>query len=202
MSEEGYVTVMDVKNHALCPKMTYLTHVLHLRERVSEAMEYGREVHGEAPIAPLIPRLKPAKILRGLELKDRELKLSGKVDALIITKNNEYIPVEVKWSDPNPSGGAQRHHKAQMAAYALLINRAFNTTVKRAFIFYVRAGKIVELPITNRDICQVKKFLKQIWDIIKHEQEPSVKVAPFQCRNCGYRPYCQGSTSHAPSSSM
>jgi len=191
MSVEGYITVMDVKNHALCPRITYLTHVLHLKERVTEAMEYGREVHSGAPIAPIIPRLKPARVLRNVELRDDELRLSGRVDTLVITRTNEYVPVEVKWSDPDPSGGAQRHHKVQMAAYALLINKNYNTTVKRAVIYYMRANRVVEVPITQRDIKHVQGLITQIRRIISDEREPSVRESPAKCINCGYISYCQ-----------
>ena len=191
MSEEGYVTAVDVKNHALCPKITYFVHVLHLKERVTEAMEYGREVHEQAPLELITSRLKPVKVLRNLELVDRQLRLKGKVDTLVVTAAGEYVPFEVKWSDPDPSGGAQPHHKAQMAAYAMLVDRAFNTTVKRAIIYYARAGKLVQVPITHQLKKHVKEMVEQIAQLVKSEEEPLVKQSPSKCVNCGYQAVCQ-----------
>ena len=52
LSEEvQFITVVDVRDYAYCPRVVYFTRVLHLRERVTEAMEYGRERHEEPPLA-------------------------------------------------------------------------------------------------------------------------------------------------------
>ena len=40
-AEEGYLTVVEVKRYAYCPRIVFITHVLHLEEVASEAMQMG-----------------------------------------------------------------------------------------------------------------------------------------------------------------
>ncbi|MCS7385417.1 MAG: CRISPR-associated protein Cas4 [archaeon GB-1867-005] len=192
MSEYSpYITTVEVKNYALCPMIVYYTHVLHIYEPETEAMKIGREIHDKPPIAPIIPKLKATKILKEIQLESKTLKLRGKLDTIIITKHNEYIPIEVKWSDPTPAGKAQKHHKAQLTAYALLIEENYKTTVKRATIYYARAGKIITINITNTDKKQVKQIINKIHEMIATEKEPKIKPNPKTCTNCGYNQYCR-----------
>jgi len=192
MSEyANYITTVEVKNYALCPLIVYYTHVLHIYEPETEAMRMGKEVHSKTPLAPLVPKLKASKILKEVQLESKKLKLRGKLDTIIITKYNEYIPVEVKWSDPTPTGKAQKHHKAQLTAYALLIEENYKITVKRAAIYYARAGKIVITNITNSDKKEVKQMINKIHKIITSEKEPKIKPKSNVCINCGYSQYCR-----------
>ncbi|MEM1547002.1 MAG: CRISPR-associated protein Cas4, partial [Candidatus Methanomethylicia archaeon] len=130
-----YITVVDVKNYSLCPMIAYYNNVLHIYERVTETMELGKEIHDEGFLSHLIPKLKAVKVLRNIELTSGRLGLTGKVDYVFVTRFNEYVPADAKWSDPE-FGGAQRHHKAQLAAYSILIEEVYRTVVKRAVIYY------------------------------------------------------------------
>lgn len=47
----NFFRLEEVRDYAYCPRVVYFTKVLHLRERVTEAMEYGRERHEEPPLA-------------------------------------------------------------------------------------------------------------------------------------------------------
>jgi CRISPR-associated exonuclease Cas4 len=191
LSEEApFITVVDVRDYAYCPRVVYFTRVLHLRERVTEAMEYGKEQQGEVPLAPLMPRLRPAKVMKEVELTSYRLKLTGKVDAIVVTRHGEYVPVDVKWSEPQAER-PRRQHKAQLAAYALLIEEGFKTTVKRAMIYYSRAGKLVQVALTDHDKRQVKQFVDRIYEVIRREELPEVRKSEEQCRDCGYRMYCK-----------
>ncbi|RLF09484.1 MAG: CRISPR-associated protein Cas4 [Thermoprotei archaeon] len=190
MEDAPYITVVDVRDYAYCPRVVYFTHVLHLKERITEAMQYGKEHHEDPPLAPLMPKLKPKHVIKNVELTSSKLKLMGKVDTIVVTKHGEYIPVEVKWSEPR-QGKPRRQHKAQLIAYALLIEENYSTTVKRAVIYYSRAGRLIEMPITSQDKRQVKRMIKQIYQVIRSEEMPEVKFKPKQCVDCGYKCYCQ-----------
>jgi len=187
-----YVTASDVKRYAYCPKIIYFTHVLHLKERVTEAMEYGRELHKDEFILPIIAKVKPAKILRGIELVSDKLRVSGKPDFILVTRFNEYIPVEVKWAEESSKGSAKKDHKYQLATYALLVEERYSTTVKRGYIYYVRCRSVVEVPLTSRLKGEVKRVLREIYKIIEEEREPAVNVGRGRCANCGWRRYCKG----------
>ncbi|RLF14408.1 MAG: CRISPR-associated protein Cas4 [Thermoprotei archaeon] len=190
MSEDEYVTAVEVKHYAYCPRIVYFTHVLHLHERLTEAMEAGREAHDESMIAPLIPKLKASKVLKVPELASEGLRLKGKPDYIIVTKHGEYIPIEVKWAEPTKEGGVKRDHKLQLAAYALLIEDAFKVTVKRAAVHYTRANKLYIIPITPDLKREARNTIQDIHRIILSEEPPAPTRDLRKCENCGFKQYC------------
>jgi len=191
MPEEFYITAVEVKHYAYCPKIVYFTHVLHLEEPVTDAMKLGGEMHDEALITPLLRLLKVEKLLRGVELVSERLRLSGKVDYLAITKFGEYVPIEVKWAEPTPKGRPKKNHRLQLAAYALLIEENFKTVVKRFAIYYARAHRAIISPIDSSLKREAHRAIKNIHEIIVNEEEPKVRVPKSRCENCGYRRFCQ-----------
>jgi len=187
---EGYITVVEVKHYAYCPRIVYFTHALHLDERVTEAMEEGSTQHDEATIAPLIAKLKALKVLKGVELASSKLKVRGRPDYIIVTRHHEYIPVEVKWAEPTPTGQVKHDHKLQLAAYAILIEENYNTVVKRAAIHYTRASKTLTIPITHDLKQQAIRTINEIHRVIGSEQPPPPLKDRDKCRNCGFKQYC------------
>jgi CRISPR-associated exonuclease Cas4 len=74
----------------------------------------------------------------GLALQSTTLGLSGRIDLAIVTPsreaaNAEAIVVEYKHSEQK----AGAHFTLQLAAYALLIEEAWNLPVKRAFLYSI-----------------------------------------------------------------
>jgi len=185
-----YITAVDVRDHAFCPMKVYYVNVLHIYERTTEAMELGREIHDEKLLKHLIPTLKVVKVLRDVEITSRKLKLTGKIDYVFVTKFNEYIPADMKWSDPE-YGVAQKQHRIQIAAYGLLIEDAYSVVVKRGFIHYLRAGRTVAVPITDSLKEEVKEAVKRIYEMIRSGEEPKIRVNMKKCENCNYKAYCK-----------
>ncbi|MBS7612587.1 CRISPR-associated protein Cas4 [Candidatus Bathyarchaeota archaeon] len=187
--EEEYLTAVDVKHYAYCPRIVYFTHVLHLQERTTEAMLYGSESHDESVIAPVAARLRASKIIRDLELVSDRLKLRGKLDYLIVTKFNELIPVEVKWTEPIGEA-VKRDHRLQLASYALMVEENFGRTVKRAVVYYTRAKKLLSTPLDEDIKNEAKRTLKSIFHMISEEELPKA-VKHKRCINCGFKDYCK-----------
>lgn len=156
-------------------------------------MEFGREVHDEKLLKHLIPALKTVKVLRDAEITSGKLKLTGKVDYIFVTKFNEYIPADMKWSDPE-HGAVRNHHKAQLVAYGLLIEEAYRTVVKRAVIHYIRAGKTITIPVTSSMKEQVMDTIENIYDMIRSGREPKVRIRGGRCESCNYQVYCKTGT--------
>lgn len=190
--EKQYITASDVKRYAYCPKIIYFTHVLHIEERITEAMEYGKELHKEEYILPVIAKIKPVKIIKNPELVSSKLKVSGKPDFILVTRFREYIPVEVKWSEEEFKGQARKDHKLQLATYALLIDEKYSTNVKRGYIYYVRSGRIVEVHIPYSLKKTAIKTIRKIYSIVAEEKEPEVRISREKCANCGWRKWCKG----------
>ncbi|MEM1558347.1 MAG: CRISPR-associated protein Cas4 [Thermoproteota archaeon] len=187
--EEEYLTAVDVKHYAYCPRIVYFTHVLHLQERTTEAMLYGSESHDESVIAPVAAKLKASKVIRDLELVSGKLKLRGKLDYLIVTKFNELIPVEVKWTEPMCEA-VKRDHRLQLASYALMVEENFGRTVKRALVYYTRAKKLVSTTLDEDVKNEAKRTLESINRIVSGEELPEA-AKHRRCISCGFKEYCK-----------
>jgi len=188
LEEDDFLTPTDVKRFAYCPKIIYVSRVLHLEERTTDYMEFGREKHDKSIIAPLIASLKASRVLEDVEMESQRLKMRGKIDYIIVTKFNEYVPAEIKWAEAPQS--VKRDHALQMATYSLLIEENFNTVVKRGAVYYLRSKNIRVLSITDDLKKEVMSIIKKMSEIIDNEVEPEVKVIKSKCMNCGFRNYC------------
>jgi CRISPR-associated exonuclease Cas4 len=185
-----YITAADIKRYAWCPRIIYFTHVLHLEERVTEAMEEGKEEHDDAIIAPIVAQLKARKVIKGLNLVSDTLRLSGKPDFILDTKFGELVPVEVKVASLDTSGKAKKDHVMQLACYALLIEDNFKRVVKRCVVYYLRDKRVAYVALTNDLKLEAKKAIDKAYKIIEQEEMPKVRQPISKCKNCGYYRYC------------
>jgi len=189
-AEEGLLTVVDLKRYAYCPRIVFITSVLHLEERTSEAMELGHEEHDERLIAPLLVKLSAKRVLRALELESKTLGLVGKLDYLVVTRNRELVPVEVKWSG-SAKGRAKWDHRFQLAAYAFLIEENLGSRVNRGCIYYLKDRGLVETLIDEDIRLIVRRMLREMHEMVLEERDPGIKAPLSKCINCGYLPYCR-----------
>jgi len=92
---------------------------------------------------------------------------------------------------PSNHGRVWLDHKYQLAAYALLIDEAFNTCVKRGFVNYIPEEKVVEIEITYSMKVYVKRVLGNIEKIIKDEKMPPIRADRKKCTGgCGFKFLC------------
>ncbi len=198
-SEKGFFTVVDIKRYAYCPRIVFITSVLHLEERQSEAMEMGAEEHDTSFITPLLSKLRASRVLRGLELESERLGLTGKLDYLVVTRNRELVPIEVKWSE-SLGGKAKWDHKVQLAAYALLVEENLGSVVKRGYVYYLRERRLVEVLIDDDIKSVVRRILNDMHEMVLEERDPGVRAPLSKCLNCGYLLYCRPGLDRAGSS--
>ncbi|MGC9069515.1 MAG: CRISPR-associated protein Cas4 [Thermoprotei archaeon] len=189
MSELGYLTATDIKHYGYCEAIIYITHILGIQENPTEYMEYGREIEKEKYIAPVIAKYKPTKILKKPQIISKEYKLSGSPDYILITKHDEYIPLEIKWTEPTKEGKAKKDHILQITAYALLLEQKTRKTIKKGILFYLKPeGKLIEINITYDLKLHLIKILKRIKEIVEGKREP--KPSFEKCESCNYKQYC------------
>jgi len=190
------ISAWDISQYYYCKRKLYFLKVLGVPAPARRKMEYGREVD-EAEGA-LMARRKTlygfdrdevAEVVEKLHLFDEELGLEGELDQTVILKSGEVIPVEVKYTDI-PT--VQRHHKKQLTAYAILLDRQFNTNVKRAIVRFAKQRKSVQIPITWRDKKALITDLQHIRSLISSETIPR-PTSPKKCRYCEVRKYCEAS---------
>lgn len=192
------ITVSDVKQYLYCPKIIYFDHVLHAPKPPDQKLDAGREAH-ESIISKekrrkgavfYDPELDVADKLFRVELVSQTLGLRGVLDYLVKTER-ELIPVDYKFGYSN-NGAAYLNHKYQLAAYALLVEDCFNTTVRRGFIHYSRERLNVRIDITDELRGRTMRMIEGIRSIIENETEPASARNPARCTDCEYRRYCEG----------
>ena len=192
MTEEGCVTVTDVKHYAYCEAIIYVEHVLGLRERATEYMEYGKEIEREKCLGFIAAKLKASSVLRSPFLSSRELGLCGSPDYVVISKNGDLVPVEVKWAEPTESGAAKRDHALQLAAYALLLEKTYagsRRSVKTGYIYYMRPqGRLVKVNIDYSLKLEVLRALERIREIAEGRREPRPSLG--RCPSCNFLSFC------------
>lgn len=115
-----------------------------------------------------------------------KLRLNGSVDKLITTEN-EVIPGMIK-TGKSPDYGVWPNDRMQLAAYAMLIEETFETTVQRGFVEYIRAAKFRESPIRRKDRARALQTLKHVRRI-KSGAYPD-KSANAPCANCVFLDRC------------
>ncbi|MEM4501695.1 MAG: CRISPR-associated protein Cas4 [Thermofilaceae archaeon] len=188
---EWFISVSDLKHFAYCEAIVYLTHHVGIRERATEYMEYGKQLEKEESVQQLLKRYKVSRVLRGVQLASKELRLAGSPDFILETKSGELIPVEVKWAEPAPAGRVKRDHFVQLAAYALLIEKLWQgprPSVKRGVVFYLKPEpKFFEVAITLEDKRGVLEMLKRALEVAAGAREPRTAA---RCRGCNYAAHC------------
>lgn len=196
---EPLISVTDVKHYFYCPRILYFEHVLHAKPQLGSQQEESRKRHEEYVRKELrrmdaiyySPDFVGATKMFFVPLCSPRLGLTGTVDLIIKTRDDEYVPVDYKNMASN-RGRAWIDHKYQLTAYALLIDEAFGVHVKRGFVNYIPEGRIIELKITLTMKTHVKRILSHIKRIIKREMLPPIRVAKQKCTGgCGYKQICQ-----------
>ena len=196
---EPMITVTDVKHYFYCPRIIYFEHVLHAKPQLGSQQEDSRKQHEEY-VRKELRRMDAiyyssdfvgAEKMLFVPLCSSKIGLKGTVDLIIKTRSGECIPVDYKNMTSN-NGRVWIDHKYQLAAYALLIDEAFNTTVKRGFINYIPEKLIVKLEITRTVKMHVKRALGHIKRIIQEEKLLPIRVSRKKCTGgCGHKQICQ-----------
>lgn len=115
-----------------------------------------------------------------------KLSMSGSVDKLIRT-GEEVIPCVIK-TGKCPEYGVWRSDRVQLAAYAMLIEEEFETTVKRGFVEYIRTAEFRESQIRRKDKALALQILKRIKRIRRGVFPEKGENAP--CDNCVFEEMC------------
>jgi CRISPR-associated exonuclease Cas4 len=126
-----------------------------------------------------------------LALRSPKLGLSGRLDLAIATpscgaENAEGIVVEYKYSEQK----AGPHFVLQLAAYALLLEEAWNIPVKRGYLYSIplrRAEPIVITPHLRKKVTQTIQSMKHVVD---SELMPNPPSSQYRCVTCEFRRFC------------
>ena len=117
-----------------------------------------------------------------------KLGLVGSVDKLIRVGEDEFVPCVIK-TGRCPEYGVWRNDRMQLAAYAMLIEEEFGTTVQRGFVEYIRTADVRESHIKKRDRALAFQILKHVKKIKGGAFPEKGTNAP--CDNCAFIDMCE-----------
>lgn len=190
LDDQHLFRVTDLKQYAFCARVIYYERLLpHVRPRTI-MMDAGKEAHEDEAKRAARRTLAKYDVLSGqrqfdVRIESETLWLSGLIDEVVHSADGEIFPVDYKLADK-----AGRHHHVQLTAYALLIEEAYHTTVKRGFIYLLRTRKLVEVPIKPALREQVQVILAALHHMIATESMPPLPKSLNFCPSCEFRRFC------------
>ena len=192
--EPDIMPVTDIKQYHFCPRIIYFTKVLGMEERTTDSEEAGKEAHDEfhrkeRRRTTLLggKTLKVEQKWTALQLRSEKLGIEGMVDMVVKTPEG-YVVVEYKTTfiprRVHPG------HLYQAAAYAMLVEEAFKTIVRKLYVYYEKSNKFFEIPLTESIRRHVVWTIGRIREIVQEEKLPPAKPSR-KCWSCGYRWICR-----------
>jgi CRISPR-associated exonuclease Cas4 len=188
------ITAWDISQYHYCKRKIYFLKILGVPAPLRRKMEHGAKIDKTERKKMLerktiygFEREAVEKIVEKLHLYDETLGLEGVIDQTILLKTEEVVPVDVKYTDLPL---VQRQHKKQLVAYALLLDKYFETDVRRGVIYLAKQRKSLEVSITWRDKEGLMRDLEAIRGILSSERIPR-KASSSKCGYCEVRRFCE-----------
>lgn len=188
--------VTDLKQYTCCPRIVYYRYCLPRIRPVTYMMEEGIRSHEEEDAREERRSLRKYGLTEGerffhLPLKSATLGLTGRVDLAIAVPsreapNAEAVVVEYKLSEKK----AGPHFALQLAAYALLIEEAWQIPVRQGFLYSIPLRKAEPVPCTPHLRRKVVQTVEQIRRIVEAEQMPPPPSSQARCVTCEFRRFC------------
>jgi CRISPR-associated exonuclease Cas4 len=188
--------VTDLKQYTYCPRIVFYRYCLPTIRPTTVLMEEGIRQHVEEEDREVRRSLRHYQVQEGerffnIALQSETLGLVGRIDLAIVTPSRttvdaEAIVVEYKYSEQK----AGTHFKLQLAAYALLLEEAWNIPVKRGFVYSIPLKSAEVVPITPALGKKVLKIIGQIRSLIEHQEMPAPPATQARCVSCEFRRFC------------
>ena len=188
--------VTDLKQYTYCPRIVFYRYCLPTIRPTTVLMEEGIRHHLEEEDREVRRSLRHYQVKEGerffhLALQSEILGLVARIDLAIATPSRasadaEAIVVEYKYSEQK----AGAHFKLQLAAYALLLEEAWNLPVKRGFVYSIPLKSAEAVPITPALRKKVQQTIAQIRHMVEHQEMPGPPTAQARCVSCEFRRFC------------
>jgi CRISPR-associated exonuclease Cas4 len=133
--------------------------------------------YGERPVVDL--RAHPGPVLRS-----EQWRLSGRPDEIVERPDGGRVPVELK-SRTTPRGGPPLSHRAQVAAYCLLIEESTGRAPPFGVIRY-SDGRSFEVPWDAR----TREWLWRLRAELDREYDGRANPSAARCGACRWREIC------------
>lgn len=182
--------VTDIKQYVYCRRIPYYRYCLPAIRPVTYGMRAGIQSHTEQQAREERRSLRPYRIASGerifdVMLRSDRLGLVGKLD-MAVRLEHEAVVVDYKLSP----GAAGMHFKAQLAAYALLLEEAWGMPVRRAFLYHIPDRTAEEVAISSVLRQRVEHATADIQRIVATEYMPPPPANRARCISCEFRRFC------------
>lgn len=188
--------VTDLKQYAYCRRIPFYRYCLPRIRPITYGMREGIRSHEEESAREERRSLRTYGLTSGervfdLVLRSDTLGLVARLDLAIrctdpSTSQTEAIVVEYKLTrDP-----AREHFRLQLAAYALLLENAWQLPVRRAFLYHIPLRRAEEIPITTTLRRRALQAIQAIQTMVCDERMPPSPTNRARCVTCEFRRFC------------
>ncbi len=188
--------VTDLKQYLYCPRIVYYRYCLPQIRPTTFLMEEGIRRHQEEDEREGRRSLRNYDLTEGERLSHLALRsvtygLSGRLDLAIAVTSREApnasgVVVEYKYSEHKTGP----HFKLQLAAYALLLEEAWNIPVPQGYLYSIPLKKAEPIPITTHLRKKVVQTVQLIRNAIDGERMPPPPPSQHRCITCEFRRFC------------
>ncbi len=191
-SDRISITPSDIIEYLYCPRYIYFMYVLAIpqhEELYYKAMK-GREIHEKKKRTNTDYLRKRLGVIE----KKSDVYLTGKhlrgiIDEILFLKDGTASPLDYKFAVYNER--VYKTLQTQAHCYAKLITENYGKKVNTAYLVYIRSkNKLVEIPITEKGLANVEKYISEIVEIIDGNKFPKATSAKSKCLTCTYRNLC------------
>lgn len=129
------------------------------------------------------------KILSEFWVESENIGLRGIVDQIEMHNSSSYIPIELK-TGKMPDEGVWPGHKIQIAAYMLLLEEKFKTSIGEGKVRYLDAKEtriIKNNPFLREEILGL---INKVLCLLKSKELPAPAKSENKCLKCGLREEC------------
>jgi CRISPR-associated exonuclease Cas4 len=192
MTPDGLLDVTDLKQYDYCPRIPFYRYCLPRIRPITYAMKEGIQSHQEEALREDRRSLRPYGITDGerffdVALRSDALGFVARLDLAIRRANvPEAIVVDYKLSR-EPAGS---HFRLQLAAYALMLEEAWNLPVHRGFLYHIPQREAEEIVITTALRQKVVRVRAAIRASVLAESIPPPPARRAKCVSCEFRRFC------------
>ena len=184
------LTAWDLKQFAYCPRVLFYALCMPVKRYTPPKVRIGTDVH------VLVERLERRRSVRRFGFGRAEkrfevrcasarLGLSGTAD-MVLDAGAEVAPVEFKMSGRGPAPNV----RAQMAAYAVMLEETLGKPARRGFLVEIPHMQIYPIEIEQADVAALESRVASIRRMIADERLPEPTADRGKCIDCELLTYC------------
>lgn len=188
------LTPSEVLEHIYCPRFTWFMNVQQISQHEDRRFKVlkGREVHQRRETENktyLRRKIGVVKREIAVYLASPQLRLRGIVDEVLWLNDGTMAPLDYKYTEAREA--VFKTHRIQLLMYAMLIQEVYQSRVEKGFVAYIRGGnQLLEVPVDEQGIAQVKDIVEEIFAIISSGKLPKRTPHRARCHDCCYKNIC------------